>query len=126
MTALGVEAVKAGKSVYFSTLANLIAALARAEREGRLQEKIRFFCRPSLLVVDEIGYLPVVAGDGGAYSDETRAIQRVFARAFEVIVAGIFARMHDFGNLLPVRITGFKIIRRNGSPGADPFDHCGQ
>lgn len=42
-TALGVEAVKAGKSVYFTTLADLIAALSRAEREGRLQERIRFF-----------------------------------------------------------------------------------
>jgi DNA replication protein DnaC len=66
-TALGVEAVKAGKSVYFSTLADLIAALARAEREGRLQERIRFFCRPSLLVVDEIGYLPVIAGGGNLF-----------------------------------------------------------
>ncbi|WP_201842985.1 IS21-like element helper ATPase IstB [Microvirga zambiensis] len=62
--ALGVEAVKAGKSVYFCTLADLIGMLARAEREGRLHERIRFFCRPSLLIVDEIGYLPVVSGGG--------------------------------------------------------------
>ncbi|KKA08471.1 IS21-like element helper ATPase IstB [Sinorhizobium meliloti] len=66
-TALGVEAVKAGKSVYFTTLADLIAALSRAEREGRLQERIRFFCRPSLLIVDEIGYLPVIAGGGNLF-----------------------------------------------------------
>jgi len=32
--ALGVEAVKASRSVYFSTLADLIASLAKAEREG--------------------------------------------------------------------------------------------
>ena len=32
--ALGVEAVKAGRSVYFSTLADIIASLAKAEREG--------------------------------------------------------------------------------------------
>lgn len=66
-TALGVEAVKAGKSVYFCTLAELIAALGRAEREGRLPERLRFFCRPSLLVVDEIGYLPVVPGGGNLF-----------------------------------------------------------
>jgi DNA replication protein DnaC len=66
-TALGVEAVKAGKSVYFTTLAELIAALSRAEREGRLQEKIRFFCRWSLLVIDEIGYLPVLQGGGNLF-----------------------------------------------------------
>ena len=66
-TALGVEAVKAGRSVYFTTLADLITALARAEREGRLAERLRFFCRPSLLVVDEIGYLPVVPGGGNLF-----------------------------------------------------------
>jgi DNA replication protein DnaC len=66
-TALGVEAVKAGKSVYFTTLAELIGSLSRAEREGRLQEKIRFFCRWSLLVIDEIGYLPVMQGGGNLF-----------------------------------------------------------
>ena len=65
--ALGVEAVKAGRSVYFCTLADLLAQLARAEREGRLQERIRFFCRPALLIVDEIGYLPVVPGGGNLF-----------------------------------------------------------
>lgn len=63
-TALGIAAVKAGKSVYRCTLAELIEALARAEREGRLVEKIRFYSRASLLIIDEIGYLPI--GNGGA------------------------------------------------------------
>jgi DNA replication protein DnaC len=57
--ALGVEAVKAGHSVYFTALADLVGGLAKAEREGSLREKIRFFCRFTLLIVDEIGYLPV-------------------------------------------------------------------
>jgi DNA replication protein DnaC len=65
--ALGVEAVKAGRSVYFATLADLVGALAKAEREGMLRQKIRFFCRPSLLIVDEIGYLPVVQGGGNLF-----------------------------------------------------------
>jgi DNA replication protein DnaC len=66
-TALGVEAVKAGRSVYFCTLADLLGQLARAEREGRLQERIRFFARAALLIVDEIGYLPVVPGGGNLF-----------------------------------------------------------
>ena len=65
--ALGVEAVKAGRSVYFATLADLIGALAKAEREGTLRERIRFFCRPQLLIVDEIGYLPVIPGGGNLF-----------------------------------------------------------
>ena len=66
-TALGVEAVKAGRSVYFATLADIIGALAKAEREGRLRDKIRFFCRAALLIVDEIGYLPVIPGGGNLF-----------------------------------------------------------
>lgn len=65
--ALGVEAVKAGRSVYFAPLAELVASLARAEREGSLRERIRFLCRPQLLIVDEIGYLPVVPGGGNLF-----------------------------------------------------------
>lgn len=65
--ALAVEAVKAGRSVYFATLADLIGSLAKAEREGTLRERIRFLCRPQLLVVDEIGYLPVIPGGGNLF-----------------------------------------------------------
>jgi DNA replication protein DnaC len=66
-TALGVEAVRAGRSVYFSPLADIIDSLARAEREGRLRERIRFLCRSSLLIIDEIGYLSVGAGAGNLF-----------------------------------------------------------
>jgi DNA replication protein DnaC len=62
--ALGVEAVRAGRSVYFATLADVVGSLARAEREGTLRERLRFLCRPQLLIIDEIGYLPVIAGGG--------------------------------------------------------------
>jgi DNA replication protein DnaC len=65
--ALGVEAVKVGRSVYFSSLADIIAVLAKAEREGTLRERIRFFCRFALLIVDEIGYLPVTPGGGNLF-----------------------------------------------------------
>jgi DNA replication protein DnaC len=66
-TALAVEAVKAGRSVAFSTLADIIASLVKAEREGQLKERIRFLARASLLVVDEIGYLPVTPGGGNLF-----------------------------------------------------------
>jgi DNA replication protein DnaC len=66
-TALAVEAVRAGKLVYFIPLADLVAQLAKAEREGSLRERIRFLCRASLLVVDEIGYLPVTPGGGNLF-----------------------------------------------------------
>ena len=66
-TALGVTAVKAGKSVYRATLAELIEALVRAEREGRLAERLRFHARAALLIVDEIGYLPITSGGANLF-----------------------------------------------------------
>jgi DNA replication protein DnaC len=65
--ALGVEAVRAGRSVYFSPLADIIDSLAKADREGRLRERIRYLCRSSLLIIDEIGYLTVGAAAGNLF-----------------------------------------------------------
>lgn len=65
--ALGVEAVKAGKSVYFGTLAEIVNSMAKAEREGTLRERVRFLARNSLLIVDEIGYLPIGSGGGNLF-----------------------------------------------------------
>ena len=57
--ALGVAAVKSGKSVYRCTLADLVDSLSLAHRAGQLANKLRFYTRASLLIVDEIGYLPL-------------------------------------------------------------------
>jgi len=65
--ALGVEAVRAGRSVYFSPLADIIDNLARADRESRLRERIRYLCRAQLLIIDEIGYLSLGAGAGNLF-----------------------------------------------------------
>jgi DNA replication protein DnaC len=62
--ALGVEAVRAGRSVDFATLADIVASLAKAEREGVRREPIRFRTRAALLIVDELGDLPVTPGGG--------------------------------------------------------------
>jgi DNA replication protein DnaC len=65
--ALGVEAIRAGKSVYMATLAEMVDSMRRAEREGRLAERVRFLARHSVLIVDEIGYLPVGSGGGNLF-----------------------------------------------------------
>ena len=36
----------------------LVATLAKAHAEGRLEEKLTHFAKPKLLIVDELGYLP--------------------------------------------------------------------
>ncbi len=57
--ALVMEAIKAGKSVYFTTLTELITSLTKAEREGNLANRVRYFNRAAVLIVDEVGYLPI-------------------------------------------------------------------
>ena len=66
-TALGVAAIKAGFSAYRCPLAELIDNLAKAEKQGKLGEKLRFYCRASLLIVDEIGYLPITMGGANLF-----------------------------------------------------------
>ena len=57
--ALGILAVKAGHGVYFTTLTELIASLSKAERENNLAARLRYVNRAALLIIDEVGYLPI-------------------------------------------------------------------
>jgi DNA replication protein DnaC len=57
--ALGLKAIACGYRVLFSTAANLIATLTKAHAEGRLDEKLKFYTTPRLLIIDEIGYLRI-------------------------------------------------------------------
>ena len=56
---LGMKACALGYRTAFTTAAGLIATLMRAHTEGRLEEKLKLLVQPKLLVVDEIGYLPI-------------------------------------------------------------------
>jgi len=66
-TAPGVAAVKSGRQVYRATLAELVEVLAKAEQQEQLAEKIKFYARSSLLIVDEIGYLPITQGGANLF-----------------------------------------------------------
>lgn len=56
--AFGRLAVEQGYSVRFYSAANLMAVLEKASREDSLEDKLKELAKPSLLIVDEIGYLP--------------------------------------------------------------------
>jgi DNA replication protein DnaC len=64
--ALGHKAVHAGYRVYYTTAADLVARTARAALEGRWQTTMRFWNGPQLLLIDELGYLPLV-GEAGSH-----------------------------------------------------------
>ncbi len=57
--ALAVEAIRAGFGAYFTTAHDLVTDLGRAYREGRLHRRLRIYLAPKVLVIDEMGYLPL-------------------------------------------------------------------
>ena len=57
--ALGYAACLAGHSVYFTTAIDLINTLSAAQQAGRFGREQKKYLRPSVLVLDEVGYLPI-------------------------------------------------------------------
>jgi len=56
---LAVAAAEGGRRVYYATLADLITSLEDAQQGGRLSHRLRTLVFPSLMIIDEIGYLPI-------------------------------------------------------------------
>jgi len=57
--ALAEAAIQAGQAAYFMTAHDLVSDLGRAYREGRLERRMRVYLAPKVLVIDEMGYLPL-------------------------------------------------------------------
>ncbi len=57
--ALGLEACRLGLRVMFTTAAALITTLGKALYENRLEERLKLLTQPKLLIIDEIGYIPI-------------------------------------------------------------------
>jgi DNA replication protein DnaC len=56
---LAIAAAQSGRRVYYGTLADIVTSLEEASQAGRLSQRLKTLIFPSLLVVDEIGYLPI-------------------------------------------------------------------
>jgi DNA replication protein DnaC len=59
--ALARASIDAGYRTYYTTAADLVARCHRAALEGRWATTMRFFAGPRLLVIDEVGYLPLAS-----------------------------------------------------------------
>jgi DNA replication protein DnaC len=55
---LGRAAIREGYSVLFITAQALVVGLLKAHAEARLDERLSFYAKPKLLIIDELGYLP--------------------------------------------------------------------
>lgn len=57
--AIGIEAANHRNSVYFITCHNLMLKLNKAQKENRLDKQLQHLAQYKVLIIDEIGYLPV-------------------------------------------------------------------
>ncbi|EIJ78290.1 ATP-binding protein IstB [Bacillus methanolicus PB1] len=62
-TSIGIEAAKKRTSTYFIKCHDLIQNLKKARLENRLESRLKHYTKYKLLIIDEIGYLPIDAED---------------------------------------------------------------
>lgn len=60
---IGIAAAKKRYSTYFIKCHDLIQQLKRAKLENRLEARLKHFCKYKLLIIDELGYLPIEKED---------------------------------------------------------------
>ncbi len=58
-TSLGITCAKARYQTYFITFENLITQLKKAIQENRLENRLKFYAKYRVLIIDEIGYMPI-------------------------------------------------------------------
>src|SRR5229473_6393472 len=57
--ALAEAAIQSGFGAYFMTAHDLVTDLGRAYRKGRLDRRMKVYLAPKVLIIDEMGYLPL-------------------------------------------------------------------
>jgi len=82
--ALGVKAVEAGYSVLFLTLEALMTRLVKAFHENRLERSLQQLVYPKVLIIDEIGYLPLSQLEASLFF---RLVVRRYERASMIVTS---------------------------------------
>lgn len=60
---IGIEAARQRYSTYFIKCSNLLENLKKAKDENRLEARLKHYASYRLLIIDELGYLPISEGD---------------------------------------------------------------
>lgn len=85
-TAIGVTAAQNRNSTYFIKCADLMETLHKAQLEGRLQERLKKFTGYKLLIIDELGYLPITRDDSKLFF---QLIDRRYERNSTIVTTNI-------------------------------------
>lgn len=101
--AIGIECIHYGISTYFIKTSKLIENLRKARDQNRLEERLKHYCKYQLLIIDELGYLPIDEEDSKLFF---QLIDRRYERKSTIITTNI-----SFGNWTSI----FRDIRTTGA-----------
>ncbi len=105
--ALGVKAVEAGYSVLFLTFESLVTRLVRARHENRLERTLQQLTYPKLLVLDELGYLPLSREEASLFF---RLLVRRYERGSLVVTSN--KGFTDWGEVFNDQVLATAILDR--------------
>ena len=105
--ALGFKAVEAGYSVLFLTLETLMTRLTKADSENRLEQTLKQLTYPKLLIIDELGYLPLTRFEASLFF---RLIVRRYERASLIITSN--KSFLDWGEIFNDHVLATAILDR--------------
>jgi DNA replication protein DnaC len=104
---LGVRAVEAGYSVLFLTLETLMTRLVKAKLENRLDRALQQLVYPKVLIVDEIGYLPLSREEASLFF---RLVVRRYERASLIVTSN--KSFLDWGEVFNDHVLATAILDR--------------
>jgi DNA replication protein DnaC len=105
--ALGVKAVEAGYSVLFLTLESLMIRLVRAQQENRLERSLKQLVYPKVLIIDEVGYLPLSRDDASLFF---RLVARRYERGSLIVTSN--KSFLDWGEVFHDQVLATAILDR--------------
>jgi DNA replication protein DnaC len=105
--ALGIKAVDAGSSVLFLTLETLMSRLIRARQENRLERMLQQLTYPRLLILDELGYLPLSREEASLFF---RLLVRRYERGSLIVTSN--KSFADWGEVFNDQVLATAILDR--------------
>jgi len=105
--ALGVKAIEAGHRVMFLSLESLLTRLTKAKWENRLERQLQLFLYPKVLILDEMGYLPMNREEASLFF---RLLCRRYERASIVVTSN--KSFVDWGEIFNDQVLATAILDR--------------
>jgi DNA replication protein DnaC len=105
--ALGVKAAEAGHRLLFQNLEQVMTKLKRAQQENRLERQLQQLCYPKVLILDEIGYLPMNREEASLFF---RLVARRYERANLILTSN--KSFVDWGEIFGDQVLATAILDR--------------